>query len=234
MRSSTPQQEPFLYAGLKELIDSPVNQEIPCRAFLRYVPEFLCRDTVIDYVYKEEEYRGNTGDSDYIISGRIRDFASIECIRAYVWEIKAPQCYIFEKDTENRLKPSRDLIQAENQLLHYFHENKGSELFRETFKVTHSDNVKFGGIIIGCNKNRIRGEFRDAEKANLLFQKALHIRSHYFYDSFGIRLMTWDTILDSLNSEKFINKKSDNPKNHVYDAFLSTKDGIILFGFKSR
>jgi len=231
---SNPRESNDFIDQLKGLIESPANQEIPCRAFLKYVPEILCKDTVINYVYKEEEFRGNLGDSDYIISGTIKDFVNNEYVRAYVWEIKAPQCFIFEKDTENRLKPSRDLIQAENQLLNYYHENKGSELFKDTFKVTHSDNVKFGGIIIGCNKTKIKGEFNNPDKANLLFQKAWHIRSNYFYDTLGIRLMTWDTILNSLKSEKFTNMRAENSVDKIYDAVLSTKEGLILLEFKTR
>jgi uncharacterized protein with HEPN domain len=141
------------------------------------------------------EYRSNNGDSDYIISANIRDDCGVNIVRAYVWELKAPQCYIFEKDNENRLRPSKDLISAENQLLHYVHECKGNAQFREEFRVTHPDNVYFGGIIIGSNSKQVNGDYNQ-EKKNMLYEKAARIRAEYFYKKIGIRLVTWDTVLD--------------------------------------
>ena len=118
-------------------------------------------------------------------------------MKAYIWELKAPQCHIFEKDTENRLRPSKDLIQAENQLLNYYHENKGSELFRNNFGVTHSEYVCFGGIIIGSHARRVRGDYEEAKKEKLI-ETAFMIRKNYIYDRLNIRIMHWDYILDLL------------------------------------
>jgi len=185
------------YSSLKELIESTENREHECREFLQYAKEALVRDTVVEFVYLESERRGTVGDSDYIISGKVVDETGVESVKVYIWELKAPQCYMFERDTENRLRPTKELIQAENQLLHYYHENKGSESFRNDFGVTHSDNVCFGGIIIGTHNRRVRGEYEEVKK-NKLFETALMIRKKYIYDPLNIRIMHWDYILDLL------------------------------------
>lgn len=188
------------YEILRNHISASENKELECREFLQYAKEALVRDTVINFVYLEKERRGTTGDSDYILSCRVCDETGVESVKAYIWELKAPQCYIFEKDTENRLRPTKELIHAENQLLHYYHENKGSEEFRNDFGVTHSDNVLFGGIIIGCHARKVKGEFEDNKK-NKLFEKALIIRKRYIYDPLHIRIIQWDYILDLLNPQ---------------------------------
>jgi hypothetical protein len=186
------------YNVLKQLIEAPENKELECRELLQNAKEALVRDTVLEFVYVEKERRGASGDSDYIVSCKVRDETGVQSVKAYIWELKAPQCYIFEKDTENRLRPTRELIQAENQLLHYFHENKGSEQFRTDFGVTHSDNVLFGGIIIGSHQRRAKGEYEEENKKNKLFEKALMIRKKYIYDPLCIRIIHWDYILDLL------------------------------------
>lgn len=185
------------YNRLFQLIQSSENKELECREFLQYAKTNLVTETVSKFVYVEKEHRGNSGDSDYIISCNTSDETGVEAVKAYIWELKAPQCYIFEKDNENRLRPTKELFHAENQLLHYFHERKGCEQFRNEFGVTHSDNVHFGGIIIGCHARRIKGEF-EADKGNKLFEKALMIRKKYLYEPLHIRIIHWDYILDLL------------------------------------
>ena len=187
----------MVYKALQDLISAPENKELECREFLQYAKGTLVSDTVIEFVYVEKERRGTSGDSDYIVSCKVCNEIGVESVKAYIWELKAPQCYIFEKDTENRLRPTKELIQAENQLLHYYHENKGSEQFKNDFGVTHSDNVLFGGIIIGCHAKRIKGDYPE-EKKNKLFEKALMIRKKYIYDPLHIRIVHWDYILDFL------------------------------------
>jgi hypothetical protein len=117
----------------------------------------------MELVYLETEYREHSGDSDYVISAQVQESSGVQRVKAYVWESKAPQCYIFERDTDNRLKPSQDLVQAENQLLHYYLDLKGSEPSRDEFGVTTSDDFCLGGIIIGCNRTRVRGDYEESQ-----------------------------------------------------------------------
>jgi len=155
------------------------------------------RETVIKFEYVETEYRVNCGDSDYIISGKVRLSDGVECVYAYIWELKAPQCYLFEKDTENRLRPTKELIAAENQLLNYHFEIKGNDSSKRKFGITHPDHIRIGGIIIGTRKTLVRGNF-EINKKYKLYQMASHIRKQYFYNHLDIRLMTWDSILDHI------------------------------------
>src|SRR5271156_5347163 len=76
---------------------------------------------------------------------------------AYVWELKAPQCYLFEEDTKHRCRPTRAFFQGENQLLHYFHEASRNDRFRERMGIIDGDNIHVGGLVIGTNERMLRG-----------------------------------------------------------------------------
>src|SRR3972149_8759497 len=91
-----------LHAELKVLIESESNKELECRKYLPYARELLVKVTTKEFLFEADEYRGHSGDSDYIIGCKACDEAGIKSNQAYIWEIKAPQCYIFEQDTKNR------------------------------------------------------------------------------------------------------------------------------------
>jgi hypothetical protein len=184
-----------LYEELKTLIYAKGNKEIQCRAYLKYAADVLFRDGGVDIVC-DAEYRGHSGTSDYIVSGRGHESGS-ECRRVYLWELKAPQCPLFVKDpsSANRLFPSKELLQAENQLLNYYDELRESADFRSEFEITHPSNVCIGGIIIGSDKTKVKLKAVPTRKASLC-EKAYRCR-RLFYRS-DIRLMLWNTILDQL------------------------------------
>jgi len=184
-----------LYEELKTLIYAKGNKEIQCRAYLKYAADVLFRDGGVDIVC-DAEYRGHSGTSDYIVSGRGHESGS-ECRRVYLWELKAPQCPLFVKDpsSANRLFPSKELLQAENQLLNYYDELRESADFRSEFEITHPSNVCIGGIIIGSDKTKVKLKAVPTRKASL-FEKAYRCR-RLFYRS-DIRIMLWNTILDQL------------------------------------
>lgn len=185
------------YDELRRLIEcTDQNKEDACRFYLQYARSLLFRESVMELVYLETEYREHSGDSDYVISAQVQESSGVQRVKAYVWESKAPQCYIFERDTDNRLKPSQDLVQAENQLLHYYLDLKGSEPSRDEFGVTTSDDFCLGGIIIGCNRTRVRGDYEEAKKVRL-YHKAWQTRK-ILYGHEGIRLMTWDHVLEQI------------------------------------
>lgn len=210
-----------VYGDLEALINSEDNKELECRNYLQFAKELLVRDTVTRFEYVETERRGNSGNPDYVISGHVIDENGIEAVRAYVWELKAPQCYLFKKETENRLIPSQELYEAENQLLHYYHELKGSDQFRHEFRVTHPDNVRFGGIIIGTQNRRVSGNFPDVEKRKLLYERAITIRNCYLYDLWHIRIITWDQILAQ------VKRISPSPREYKeIDSAITAKSDI--------
>lgn len=180
-----------LYSDLKTLIYDENHRERQCRAFLKYTPNLLFKEggTAIRC---DVEYRGHSGDSDYIVSGQGHE-SGIDCIRVYIWELKAPQCFVFKSDpsSHNRLIPSMDLIQAENQLLNYYDELRGSSDFRDAFNISHFSNVRIGGIIIGCDRTKVEGE------KVALYDKAFRCRE-LLYTCQSLRLMLWNTVLEHL------------------------------------
>lgn len=194
-----------LYTRLQTVIESPQNKELECREYLKYVDNLLIRTFPVTVMYNSTEYRGHKGDTDYIISANIRDESGFDCVQAYIWELKAPQCYIFQKDTMNRLIPSHELISAENQLMNYHYELQGDDQFRRKAKVLHPHQVRLGGIIIGSSSTLVRG-YKDKERIAELYEEALSIRKHYFYEHNGIRLVTWDTILRQFSVETHSNE----------------------------
>lgn len=184
-----------LYEELKALVYAQGNKERQCREYLKYAADILFRDGGVDIVC-DAEYSGHSGISDYIVAGRGHESGS-DCRRVYLWELKAPQSPLFVKDpsSANRLFPSRELLQAENQLLNYYDELRESADFRSEFKITHPSDVCLGGIIIGNDKTKIKLRAKSAKKASL-YEKAWRCRK-LFYKS-EIRLMLWNTILDHL------------------------------------
>jgi hypothetical protein len=202
-----------LHEELLLLMRHPGQNEVECRRYLRYAKELLVRITPKEFIAEADEYRGHSGDSDYIIVCKVCDEAGIQSNQAYIWEVKAPQCYIFEEDTTNRVKPTRDFISAENQLLHYFEESKNSDQFREEFEITHPENVKLGGIIIGSKETLVRSRSYRPEIAFRLYKRALDLRRRYLYGESGIRIVIWDTILDHLLAKEPISRVIDKPES---------------------
>lgn len=204
---------------LRGLISAPANNELQCRKYLRFIRDKLAKETVIDFVYDCTERRGATGDSDYLVACRVRDTTGVEQVKAYVWEAKAPQCYLFEKDTESRLRPSNDLVKAENQLLHYYYALKGDEAFRRECGVTHSDNVLFGGIIIGQDSTRYKSDVSSARGWEQ-YVTAYTVRCEYFYKAPGITILTWTHVLSLLKGgESFVGRRagSETPMGNTAD-----------------
>ncbi|MCP4610454.1 MAG: hypothetical protein GY845_17235 [Planctomycetes bacterium] len=131
------------------------HREKECRKYISmaldlFVP-YTGSTTMLD---DETEYPGHTGYSDLIVFCE-RSCGGISEKYAYIWEIKSPQSDVFVKDTENRVKPSPEFVQAENQLLHYWEDCK-TEQFRSTFEISHLDCILLGGILIGKESTRER------------------------------------------------------------------------------
>ncbi len=170
------------------------HREKECREFIPlaldlFVP-FTGSTTVLD---DETEYPGHTGPSDLIVFCE-RNCGGVSEKYAYIWEVKAPQADIFVQDTENRVKPSAEFVQAENQLLHYWEDRK-TEKFRSDFGISHIDHITFGGILIGKKSTRVRGCY-DETKKNRLFRTALNLRKQCLYGHTGIQVLIWDDVID--------------------------------------
>lgn len=222
-----------IYQSLKELIDSEDQQEeLQCRKFLKHAEEFLFKtDTLKERLYSEQETPTNMGKTDYVISGKIGNdpYLNPDGVRVYVWEFKAPQCFIFRKDGDNRLCPTKELFEAENQLLNYYHALKYNQNLLQRFRAGHPNNLFIGGIIIGSSDRLVKGKFED-EKKKALLQDAFNIRRTYFYNETGLCLYTWNDLLDYFN-KKFINltKESTNP-NYAFTDLPSLNGTVSAQG----
>lgn len=121
---------------LEALINQEEHNETECGKYLQYTPNILFKkDTIINYgEIRSVAYPGSLGVSDYVFVTKVHSDGGYECIRAYIWELKAPQCHIFQEDgrTDKRVMPSKELVTAENQLLHYYHEYINSGVFNLT------------------------------------------------------------------------------------------------------
>ncbi len=211
---------------LKKLIDSTDTQdEIECRKYLSYAEEFLFKqDTLKTRLYSERELPTNMGITDYVISGILGNNPYLEpaYIKTYVWEFKAPQCFLFQKDTENRLCPTKELIKAENQLLNYYHSIKYNLTLLERFK-TYPKHVFVGGIIIGSKERLVKGNL-ETEKKEALLKDAYDIRNSYFYAQTGLLLVTWSDVFDYLTN-KYVNVTKD-----IVDPNYTFKDHKLEAG----
>jgi len=182
---------------LISLMSRTEQTELQCRKYLVNAQERLVKATPIRFLPQEEEYRGHFGDSDYMVRCVDLDDVGRERNLAYLWEVKAPQCPLFIKDTRDRAKPSRDLISAENQLLHYYHELNNNPGILKDFKILQGD-FRFGGIIIGSIKNFVAGKFKYPEAGMRSAFHAFELRKKYFYERSSIELITWDRIVEHM------------------------------------
>jgi hypothetical protein len=202
-----------LYIGLEALINETVSQrERECHQYLSSIPEVLLRNPSIDISSVRSGYATPSGISDYIVAAKISAEGGYWCRRAYIWELKAPQCYIFEEDTSNRIKPTRELISAENQLLHYYQDCKGMDIFRDEFEITSPDEIYMGGIIIGSERTKVNAAagVYDEDHKQYLYKKALRVRVNNFYNCCNIKLYTWNAILERLPKPPIIGKHAES------------------------
>jgi hypothetical protein len=122
-----------------------------------------------------------------------------EIIRvAYIWELKAPQLFIFIMESRNRANPSADLFKAEHQLLLYYNAICDDIAFKTRWNISPLD-VHLGGIVIGRENKFIDYKSFDPLESKGLAKQAHDIRKCFFYqDRFS--LINWDQVLFILKS----------------------------------
>jgi len=191
-----------IYEEFKALVEyDGGHNEVACGNYLHYAIEFLLPVTVVERDFERED-RNYFGSSDFVISAKLLDEMSVESRCAYIWEIKAPQCYLLEKDdNRNRFRPTLDLVKAENQLLHYYQEAIDNDDFRRRFGVMDRNNIRLGGIIIG-RSDRLARVYEERDKSSM--DTALKVRKEYLYSSRGIRLFNWDRLLTFIRPPKTV------------------------------
>jgi hypothetical protein len=186
---------------LKELVNiADKHTEVECGELLgnHFASVLLPLDETI--VFVDKQYTTESGRTDIVVIGeRIGLDGTGERV-SYLWELKAPQVWLFEKETNSRVRPSDELYSAENQLLHYHSNLAGSETFRTHWNIVLRENIKIGGIIIGTQArfvNCLPGEY---SRIVGVARTALSAREQAFYKGCGLRLWTWDKILQAVPS----------------------------------
>jgi len=187
---------------LQELISQDRSTEVQCGKFLSEIAHFLVPQQISasDVLMSDSEERSRVGDSDFVVSVKIDSGSVFPRHIAYVWELKAPQKYLFKLDrAENRVQPSDDLYGAENQLLNYVSELSGSKNFRAKYGVEGTlDDIRPGGIIIGRNDRVVKATEKEQKAALELARLAYATREAYFWAPSGIKVHTWDWVLKQL------------------------------------
>ena len=184
--------------ALRALMMDVAQREVECQEYLQYA-HLLLAPPISRVVQLVREQVAMAGRSDYFL---LCEVTEVELRRRLVlWEAKAPQLAPFEVATQNRLIPSRALVEAENQLLYYFDEYRSNGQFLDRYQIRHPDDVRLGGIVIGRNDNWVRQPAVNALPGEVLRQlasSALRIRDEHFYRS-RIRVLTWDSIVNVID-----------------------------------
>jgi hypothetical protein len=182
------------YTSFESLVTGDKQVEIECGNYLHHAANLLIPQTTVSTTYQKEE-RNYFGSSDFIFAAQVISDQNTEETVAYIWELKAPQCYLLEPDDNaNRFRPTKDFIKAENQLIHYVHHAQNDDNFRGRFNVLHTRNIRAGGIIIGRSADRIVHGLTNQSDIKKAYE-SLQIRQTMLYSSQGIRVFTWDRIL---------------------------------------
>ena len=177
------------------------STELQCGPYLKYAIDYLVPSTIISHSATFEQ-RGFFGDADLVISAEVNDDLNEKKQVAYIWELKAPQCFVMQEDSnKNRYIPTMHFLKAENQLIHYYREAKGSDIFRVAFRITATDNIKMGGIIIGRSGDRLAAKC-DQPAVRTKALQSLGLRREILYQNHNIRVVHWDTILKFILSTK--------------------------------
>ena len=190
------------FQAFKALIDDRNgHHELECRNYLKHAVGLLLPQTTKEFatIFEDRNFFGST---DYVVAASMISYQNTDVREAYIWELKAPQCYLFEKDNNNRCRPSDDFLKAENQVLHYTHEALGNSRFRARMGIVDHENIKVGGIIIGTQERLLRNSTGTMDNQNA--RMALKIRETYLYPSIGLRVFTWDRILSYVQPASFL------------------------------
>jgi hypothetical protein len=149
-------------------------------------------------IFTSAELRTASGDLDLLIGFEERRPGGSVHRCLTIWELKAPQAYLYKIETKSRACPSPDLLAAENQLMHYHAHVRDDETTRRQFSITHRDDVRIGGIVMGRSDTFVQATgAMSVDDARRLAGVCRDIRQDAFYGQ--LRLNTWDDIIFQLN-----------------------------------
>lgn len=186
---------------LRTQIEKDAHTERECGECLKHIAEVLLPTFGVTITYVDQEQRVSTGTVDLIVIADAVQPGNYVRREAFIWELKAPQLHLFQIETQDRARPTSELIEAENQLLHYHDEVAKSGHLRQRWEITSPDHVNFGGIIMGRDDRMVRQKAMGGSRALQLASQALEIRERIFYKHNGIEFWTWDKVLAIAKSQ---------------------------------
>lgn len=179
----------------KQIDREDARTERECGAQLKEIASILLSFSRVGY-YSKSELSTTSGRTDLIVFASNRETGGDYHTEAFIWELKAPQLVVFESEGSVRACPTKDLYNAENQLLHYHNELQQNGVWKTQHDIRDPRHVKLGGIIIGRDRNWIECGDDEKEELTRLAKTANQIRFSYYYDHNSIRLLTWDKVVD--------------------------------------
>jgi hypothetical protein len=167
------------------------DTEGECQRSLHFAQAILFPVTVTTFVRLTTEERSYYGRSDFCVTADIQADNGDMVRTLSIWELKSPQSIIMEADdNHSRWRPSRGLIKAETQLLHYLYTARLDGALHRRYGVL-PENIMSGGIVMG------RHDTWCAATGDQASAKLSHsIRSEAFYRPSGIRFLTWSRVID--------------------------------------
>lgn len=191
---------------LSRLIAEKKPNEHKCRDFLKHVHHVLVGAQLIHSTTYEQEFPTQTGPNDYLICAKVDSGIGTTERIVVVWELKAPQCPMFVTDSQARLKPSKDLFDAENKLFNHYHQLKSNRAMQDQFQLTSDSQIKLGGIIISREDKLVAG-IKKSKTVERKFQLARSVRQQYVFKPHGMRLLSWDYIVNCLRPQHISGRK---------------------------
>lgn len=213
---------------LRALMDAESSEEKACQPFLHDIVQHLVpwRVPLESILVKGREESSRPGDSDFCVSVEV-DNGAVGRRYAYVWEVKAPQKFLFVRDAAaNRLRPTDQLYSAENQLINYVAELGRSQNFRDKFLLTGTlDEVRVGGIIIGRRDRMVKGAKHADAALQGLARNAFSTREAFLWGPAGIQVCTWDWVYERLLDEETLVRKA----SHIHAERSMTPVSMFAF-----
>lgn len=203
----TPQIPQVIIELRNEIELKDTNTERSCEKLLSNIPWVLLPTLNGTITYVDHQQMCSAGIVDVIVIADVVQLGGDTRREAYVWELKAPQLHLFKIETSDRACPTNELLKAENQLLHYHSAVSRDGHLRDRWDISSSYQINFGGIIMGRNSTLVRYMDTQSSYALDLANQAFRIRKKHFYEHPGIRLWTWDYVLEIAESQTVSHQK---------------------------
>ena len=186
------------YDSFKALVnETERNTERECQRRLHIAQDMLFPVTVIEFEPIVLEQRSFYGDSDFCVCAVVRSDGGGSERQLALWELKSPQSVIMEADENaQRWRPTRSLIKAETQLIHYHYLALEDGAMHRRFDIRR-ENIQPGGIVMG-RENTWCSDISQTAAA----RRSHAIRSSYFYKPYGFKFFTWSRVLEHIEPVK--------------------------------